>query len=454
MQAALVFPQTTDVMGGGDSNSFPPYGIFYLAAILRDHGHQVHTYVSPKSNIFDESFISNVINDCDILGLSANSINWRYLRAFSFIARSLRPDMPIILGGIHASAFDKHALNVTPADYVVRGEGEITFLELLDALMGKRELSKVKGLTYRDKSGNIVVNPDRSLLSEDILESQPVPAYDLLPLNEYNGIAIESSRGCANNCAFCSIPYRGNYRFIGPKTFVSRLKKSLDIAKPRLISSKGKTPIYILDDCFTISSSRVKEIFEMLIPLKNDVYYGLEARADQINEETVKAMSEHEFWLIQMGLESGYSDGLNKINKAISLEDIEKACKILRDYGLSNVTNYSFIIGLPWETKADCLRTLDYALYLHLKFGGHISINWYEPFPGSFLWEKLNRDKFPVELGIYDGQDCNWREDLDIFHRLHPLLCPNDIDEVEETVAALAILDHKYLQYFKYFHNK
>ena len=446
MRVTLIFPQTTDVMRGGD-NRLPPNALYYLASILRTRGHDVQVEPRPRPDLLSRSFAETLASGCDVLGISANSINWRFARGLASEVRRVRRDLPIVLGGIHASLFPEHALEVSTADYVLRGEAEESLPELLDAIAAGRGFQEIGGLTWRDKDGTVRSNPSRPLLSSQALEAGPAPAFDLLHDGEYQGIALESSRGCAFNCAFCSIPYRRSFRALGADAFVRRLTESLDLAEPRLRSPFGRTSVYILDDCFTTSKKRVVEIFERLEPLKNRVRYGIEARADQVTDAIARTMEGTEFWLIQMGLESGYPEGLRKVNKGLKIEDIERACSILRDHGLAEATDYAFIVGFPWESRDDCLRTLDFAVYLHMTYGGHISLAWYEPFPGSPLWDRRVEEGLPMHEGLYDDPGLNWRESPELFHAIRPRMSWDDCVEIEEVVHALTALDPKYLQF-------
>jgi anaerobic magnesium-protoporphyrin IX monomethyl ester cyclase len=446
MRVTLIFPQTTDVMRGGD-NRLPPNALYYLASILRARGHEVQVEPRPRPDLLSPGFVETLASGCDLLGISSNSINWRFARGLAVEARRARRDLPIVLGGIHASLFPEHALHVTPADYVLRGEAEESFPELLDTIAAGRGFEAIGGLTWRDKAGTIRSNPSRPLLSSKQLEAAPTPAFDLLPEGEYRGIAIESSRGCAFNCAFCSIPYRRSFRSLGAEPFVRRLTESLDLAEPRLKSPFGRTSVYILDDCFTTSKKRVLEIFERLAPLRDRVRYGIEARADQVTDAMARTLEGSEFWLIQMGLESGYPEGLRKVNKGLKIEDIERACSILRDHGLAEATDYAFILGFPWEDRDDCLRTLDFAVYLHMNYGGHISLAWYEPFPGSPLWDRRVEDRLPLQESLYDDVDFNWREDPGLFRAIRPRMTWDECMEIEDVIHALTALDPKYLQF-------
>ncbi|MFL6292277.1 MAG: B12-binding domain-containing radical SAM protein [Thermoanaerobaculia bacterium] len=458
MRVTLSFPQVTHVMrtGAGD-RTLPPNAVFYLAAILRRHGHEVRAEVLPRADLLAPSYVGPLVEGCDVLGLSANSINWRFARRLAIAAREARPDLPIVLGGIHPSLFPEHVLATTPADFVLRGEAETSLPELLDAIAagtrygghggygGYGGFERIAGLTWRD-GGEVRSNPARPLLTREELAAQPPPAFDLMPAGEYHGIGVESSRGCAFSCVFCSIPYRRSFRPLDAAAFCDRLARSLELAGPRLVSPFGKASVYILDDCFTTSKRRAVEIFDRLAPLRGRVRYGIEARADQVTEPLARTLAENELWLIQMGLESGYPEGLERVGKGLSIADIERACAILRDHGLSDAADYAFILGFPWEDRDDCLRTLDFALYLHLTYGGHISLAWYEPFPGSPLWERREEEGLRLSPGMFDDAGFDWRRSPEVFGSLRPRMTPADVAAVQQVAASIAALDPKYLR--------
>jgi anaerobic magnesium-protoporphyrin IX monomethyl ester cyclase len=446
MRVTLSFPQITHVMrtGAGD-RTLPPNAVFYLAAILRRLGHEVKAEVLPRADLLAPSCVGPLVEGCDVLGLSANSINWRFARRLAMAAREARPDLPIVLGGIHPSLFPEHVLATTPADFVLRGEAEASLPELLDAIAAGGGFGRIAGLTWRDGE-HVRSNPSRPLLTHEELAAQPPPAFDLIPAGEYHGIGVESSRGCAFSCVFCSIPYRRSFRPLDAAAFSDRLVRSLELAGPRLVSPFGKTSVYILDDCFTTSKRRAVEIFDRLAPLRGRVRYGIEARADQVTEPLARTLAENELWLIQMGLESGYPEGLERVGKGLSIADIERACAILRDHGLSDAADYAFILGFPWEDRDDCLRTLDFALYLHLTYGGHISLAWYEPFPGSPLWDRRGEEGLDLSPGMFDEIGFDWRRSPEVFRNLRPRMTPAGVAEVQQVAASIAALDPKYLR--------
>jgi radical SAM superfamily enzyme YgiQ (UPF0313 family) len=177
-----------------------------------NRAHQVTVEPLPRADLFAPEFVQPLVENCDLLGISSNSINWRFARKLSLLARAARPDLRIVLGGIHASLFPEHAIEISSADYVLRGEAEYTFPELVNAITSGKGFEAIAGLTYRDRQEVVRSNPAAPLLTREQLASQPAPAFDLLPENEYHGIAIESARGCAFNCVFCSIPYRRSFR--------------------------------------------------------------------------------------------------------------------------------------------------------------------------------------------------------------------------------------------------
>jgi radical SAM superfamily enzyme YgiQ (UPF0313 family) len=441
MRVTLIFPQRTWVMRQG-GRTLPPNAPYALAAILRREGHEVRVESVPRPDLFAPAFAHELASGCDLLGISANSINWRFARRLTQEVKRARPRLPVVLGGLHPTLFPGHVLETTPADYVVRGEGEEALPELAAALGAGGEVGEVGGLAWRDGDGGLRFNPLRPLLTPTQLAAQPLPAFDLLPAGEYQGLAVESSRGCAFDCVFCSIPYRRNFRALPAAAFVDRLLGSVELARGRLDSPSQKTAVYLLDDCFTTHKKRAVEILERLLPWREQLRFGIEARADQVTEQLARLLARHELWLIQLGIECGYPEGLERVRKGLQLEDVERACALLQEHGLAEAADYAFIIGFPWETKEDCLRTLDFGLYLHLRYGGHLSLSWYEPFPGSRLWN----DGLGLGPEIFDEAERDWRRDAEIFARLRPRLRPEDFDELEGVIASIAELDQKFLR--------
>lgn len=115
----------------------------------------------------------------DLIGITANTCVFDSVIKLIEILKSKLPDVPIIIGGPHPSAMPERSLQETKTDFVAIGEGELAFEEMVACLKeGKKDWSKIKGLAYRDKQGNVLINQPRELIHD--LDILPFPARDLV----------------------------------------------------------------------------------------------------------------------------------------------------------------------------------------------------------------------------------------------------------------------------------
>jgi len=392
--------------------SAPPLAIYVLASILREHGYSVRIIdpVSHHVGFFDNEVrfptLEKEINDANVVCISSTSFSWFIARKMIERIKSLVPDIPIIVGGIHATFLDEHVLKNSEVDYVVRGEGEKTLLELLASIENGEGIREVLGISYKD-DGKVFRNKDRPSLTIREMEETPLPAFDLMPSGLHELITVESSRGCSFSCAFCSIVYRNLWRGIGTEIFQKRIEHALCYGD-KLTGNKG---VFLVDDNFTANRSRAEEILGNLSEIDfKDADLSFQARADDLlNSDIIRYCAKIPIKAIGIGAESGYDEAMKKVHKGIFTRDIERCATLLRTYGLSKYAIYSFIVGFPWEGKKDCLRTIDFAYKIVSKYGGLGLINWLYFFPGSDLWNK--RHLYGVEGGpeIYDSVNyrCN-----------------------------------------------
>src|SRR4030095_2940080 len=166
-----------------------------------------------------------------------------------------RPDVPIVCGGIHPTLFDRYILHRFPVQFVVRGEGETAIGRLCRALEGKLDLADVPNLSWTSPEGRLVRNPIDPKLRRHELAGLPFPDFERLAPASYKCLAIESSRGCAYDCSFCSTPYRKTWRGLDPEVVVDRLARVLD----RLDRTTSGC-IHIVDDEFSLNPARATEI--------------------------------------------------------------------------------------------------------------------------------------------------------------------------------------------------
>ena len=186
-----------------------------------------------------------MLKNADIIGLS--SITSTAPRAFQLAKRFRSMGIPVVMGGPHSTFLPEESLRY--ADYVVRGEGEETIVELIEHLESERSLDDIKGLSYTEGDA-FIHNPDRPLIQD--LDSGPIPDLNVVHnWQKRTVIPIATSRGCPFGCKFCSViqMFGRKYRF-----------KSIDrvIEEIREVASR-KAHIFFIDDNFAANKERTKD---------------------------------------------------------------------------------------------------------------------------------------------------------------------------------------------------
>ena len=367
MRISLVFPpsiyQTKQTM--------PPLGIAWLAAILRENGFKEVSLIDSVVNKYsDERIIEELKRqDPDIIGLSFGTQN-RFL-AFDCakLIKKNFPEILIVVGGPHPTLTAEDTLqNISEIDVVVRGEGEYSFLDLVKTISKKGDLRDVKGISFRDNKGRIIHNSSREPIQN--LDGLPMPARDLLPIDDYKQkiplsekicTSMITSRGCPYNCVYCSTSeqWGHNIRHRSSKNVVDEIEY--------LMKTYKLDGVGFFDDVFTMDKKRVIEICQQIIGRKLNIYWWCEARANTIDEEVVKWMKRAGCEHISMAIESGSNRILKNIKKAITVEQGIEAAKIIKKAGIK--LKVFFMHGLPGETYDDIKKTVFLSRYLEHKIG-------------------------------------------------------------------------------------
>lgn len=438
MNVVLIAPPLMDYVQGrlrpismDAERECPPYGIYLLASILRAEGHQVtlmdliaHSTSSIKS-------YRELIKASHLIGIAATSMSWAAAQHVITQVRQLQPEVPIVLGGIHPTMFDEYILRHFPVDYIVRGEGELALPALCRALMGEIALDTVPNLSWRTPTQSFIRNTLAPKIAPHQLGQYPLPDYSTLPNKVYKGLAIESSRGCSFDCSFCSTSYRKDWRGIPPDCFVDRLEQIM----PHLDRTRYGT-IHIIDDEFSMNPRRATEIAQTIRRRGLKPWLVYDSRAtDLLWEGYVENIAEFTCQFL-VGAECGYDEGLKRIGKGTTCQILESAARKLHEFGISNRADFSFILGLPWETKADVEKTIQFAVHLFTTYGVRILLQWYCQIPGSRLWEEDKRNGLVNET-MYN--DYGFFRDLYLF-RTGVKLTPAEIYEVGDMVAQLQYL--------------
>lgn len=363
---------------------FPPVGLTYLAGFVREKGHKVYIYDFQVEEQGFWKFLKKF--QPEIVGITCQTaLFYNTLKLAREIKKEF-PTIPIVVGGAHGS-YRPHDFFESPnIDLAVRGEGEITLLELLDYYQYKnRKLEDIKGITFR-KNGEIIDNPPRELIKN--LDILPIPAIDLLHLERYHvspdnylggrvGL-ITTTRGCPFNCLFCACKQAFNRTYRARD--LDKVLKEIDY----YVKNYQISELFIMDDCFALNRERTIEFCNRMIEREYNkkVLWWCQTRVDLVDEKLLKKMKEAGCKILSFGIESGVQRILDTIGKRVTLEQIKKAVKLTKKAGLE--PRGSFIIGLPTETFFDSLKTIFFSLSLPLsqaKFGVAT------PYPGTKLWD-------------------------------------------------------------------
>lgn len=367
MKIALIFPpsiyQTKQTM--------PPLGISYIAAVLRERGFKDVFLIDAVINKYSDEEIVAILKKQtpDVIGLSFGTQN----RLFAFkLARKIKkqfPSVPIVVGGPHPTlTADDILKNIPEIDVVVRGEGEYTFLELVQAFEKDKDLKGIRGVSFRDKDGLVHHNENREPIAN--LDLLPLPARDLLPIDKYQQkiplsdkicTSILTSRGCPYNCVYCSTSQQWGHkiRHRSPENVIAEIE--------HLMKNYELDGVGFFDDVLTMDKQRVIKICRLMIEKKLNISWWCEARANTIDKEIVSWMKKAGCQHIAMAIESGSDKILKNIKKAITVKQGIEAAKIIKEAGIK--LKVFFMHGLPGETYRDIKSTVFLSRYLKDKIG-------------------------------------------------------------------------------------
>jgi anaerobic magnesium-protoporphyrin IX monomethyl ester cyclase len=413
----------------------PPYGMYLLVSTLRARGHEVTFADLIAEGTSSVSRHSAAISEAELVGVGATSMSWPTALLVIKQIREQRPDVPIVVGGIHPTMFDRYLLRAFPVDYVIRGEGELALCALADALEQGTDIRNVPNLSWKVGT-EIVRNPLHQLISKHALPDAPVPDYSELPAGVYSALSIESSRGCAFDCSFCSTSYRRTWRGIDPDQFVDRLEVIMPFVERTTLGN-----IHIIDDEFSMNPARATKIAEIIARRGLNPALVYDSRAnDLLKDGYVQSIAPFTKQFL-VGAECGYDEGLELIGKGTTCAKLEEAAQILKRYGIADRADFSFVLGLPWEQKQEVERTIDFAIHLHARYGVRILLQWYCQIPGSRLWDNAHTAGMVTEA-MYD--DFGFFSDLYLF-KTGVNLSPDEIYAISERlVGPLTLARIKY----------
>ena len=372
---------------------FPPLGLGYLSSSLKRYGHDVKI-VDMNVEKSDDNHDQNY-EDYDLVGISCDTVRfpWAKLIAKNVKARGVK----VVMGGPHPSVDALNILKERMADYVVLGEGEESFVSLVNSLEKGEKEPEIDGVGYVRENGEIHLTPVKFITD---LDSVPFPDWESLPLDKYHWksygkrtMSIISSRGCPFDCEFCSVSQLMGRRW--RKRSVENVVEEMKI----LVKKYGYGFLVFFDDNFTVDPKRVIELSERI--LQEDLHVNCFAfsRMDEIvgHEDMVEAMAKAGCKMLFIGFESANEEAMKEFNKNESVSMAYEAVKILKKYHIDVFA--SFILGALSDTKESIKRTVKFAKSLGSKI---TEFSILTPLPGTRLYRKLEPKLLTKDYSQYD----------------------------------------------------
>lgn len=380
----------------------PRLGIALIATILNKNGFKVKAYCEDFAAID-----YNEVKDADLVGIS--SITSTSTRSYKLISeiKKINPDVPIIMGGAHPTFMPEEVIE-NGSDYAVRGEGERTILELIDAIEGKINFEDVKGLSFK-KDGNFIHNEDRELIEN--LDELPYPDWSLLENHEeINYMPIQTSRGCPYNCKFCSVikVFGRKYRFRSVDSVIAEIKHLLKIFE----GTKAKR-IFFYDDNFSANRKRVKSLLNKILDqkIKMPTWFSQDRLDIAEDEELVELMAKAGCMRIMAGIESINPKTLQEYNKGQKVEGIKEAISVLHKHGIG--VHGMFVLGGENDDIDSIKKTMSFIIENKIDT---VQIMMLIPFPGTDIYNEYKQQG----RMIFDGA-----KDWYLFDGHHVVFQPN-----------------------------
>ncbi|MFX0000591.1 MAG: B12-binding domain-containing radical SAM protein [Candidatus Hodarchaeota archaeon] len=383
-----------------DKIKFPVLSLLSLASYLEKVGFKVEI-LDLNLKLLKNKTIIQIIKDKNPIIIGITSITASIYEAYR-LARLIKScfNIPLVIGGPHATFADEEILNESKFDIVVRGEGEETLIEIVKTIKENGNLENIKGISYK-KDGKIIKNESREFISN--LNKLPFPARHLVPIDKYrtHAFTIMTSRGCPFGCSFCQVPGKDGlkWRYRSATNILEEIKEILkrNPNVKKVSGPEGKRPIiFFVDDNFMVSIKRIEEICSKIIDEGIKIYWDSNARVDtiaNISEELLDLLKKSGCLHLFLGVESGSEKTLKSYKKQIKKMDALKAAERLKRKGI--YFTGAFMLGYIQETKSDLNATIQFAKKMEPTIAAFRILI---PLPGTKIYEQYVKEDLIMDF--------------------------------------------------------
>ncbi|GAB4298889.1 MAG: radical SAM protein [Myxococcota bacterium] len=390
MKVALINPFfDKSKLVGRYKNQLPPImplGLGYIAAVLRDYGHEVSIIDQFAMAGSHRELAENIRKEgVALAGITCLTPGMGAVEQLVSAIRLWAPETKIALGNIHADYFYRQLLVSNQADFIVHGEGEFTMLNLANALETGADPADVKGISFLRDGAVVKTDPAPQIAD---LDSLPFPAWELFDLRNCrvpvilgtyeSSISILASRGCPYKCTFCSQNklFKG-IRFRDMSKVVDEMEHGY--------AKTGISTFGFMDAMFPFRKSDAMRLASEIVKrgLNKYIKWHTEMRPDMVDLEMMQALKESGLYLTMVGIESGDDEVLKRTRKKTNVKQVEEAVKTIHKAGIEVCG--LFILGLPGETPESVKKTIKFAKSLPLIYA---KFNRLVPYPGTEIYEE------------------------------------------------------------------
>jgi radical SAM superfamily enzyme YgiQ (UPF0313 family) len=386
--------------GLGFMSDFIPIGLEYLASTILDSGFEVRIADLKMENRPVDAIFGSYRPD--LVGISMCATE--HTEGLEIAGKAKARGITTVVGNYHPTGLPDLFAAHPDVDYVVRGEGEETFLELIRRGDGRG----IAGLSYAE-NGIVVHAPDRPLIHD--LDALPFPARRLRRSTYFRRAGRKTecdvltfTRGCGGRCAFCCEPFMNR---CAPR---ARSAENIlrEVEAVRAFHGRRPLSIGVTDPDALVFPALMDEVCEDLIPLRHGIEFSCHVRPDAVvaHPETVRRMVRAGFVSFEMGIESPRESDLVSTRKGVSAEIHREACRILGERGGRPLG--TFVIGLPAHTPEIVADFPAYGRSIGLT-GAAFGIA--TPFPGTAFFEDLSRRGL-----IFESDWTKFDEMHSVFH--------------------------------------
>jgi len=395
MKVALIFPNINlgKIL---KISSHPPLGLAYLASVVEKAGYDVAVIDANALNLnYSQLMVKLKKINPNIIGITTNILSASPSLILCRLIRQQIPSVKLVLGGPWASAAYKMALEKKFCDFVIVGEGEVAFVELLKHLEKGAIPSKIPGIAYVDHS---VIQLEPPCPIEN-LDAIPFPAWHLLPSPKkylfHNRrkifYPVMTSRGCPYHCNHCTKLVHGNrVRFRSIESVIAEIQYLKDKFSVEEIS--------IIDDNFTLNAKRAEKIIDAIIKKNFNILiqFSNGVRADTLTPNLIRKLKRAGTYIIAIGVESGNQSIVDRIGKGLDLNAVRHAAQLIKKEKI--ILYFFFMIGHPFDTLETMNDTIKFALEIDPEYSYFFKAI---AFPGTDLFN-LIRSKGKFLMSLHD----------------------------------------------------